>query len=215
MSIPASPGAPGARKEINGDVVGILSNGVLLDSHKQTWAYDVCNGHADTKGQYHYHIPPACFLKNMGMEFADSNIWWINDKGTAVRQYIDMANQFSKTGTPSPVIGWAIDGHPIYALYDEDGNLQKSKDFGGTVDECNGKVDSEGKYGYFITPDPPFAPPCLKGENVGYFTHHKTNRECPAGGIKNTITTISSGNSWSLSMLLVVVSAAVIALNSW
>lgn len=187
MVLPANPGAPGVSKEIKDDVVGILSNGVLLDSHKQTWAYDVCGGHSDTKGQYHYHIPPSCFLKDMGIDFATSNSWWINDEETAVRQYADMVNQFSTTGSPSPVVGWALDGYPIYALYDDEGLLQSSADYGGTVDECNGKVDSEGNYGYYITVDPPFAPSCLKGENVGYFTYHPTDKKCPADGIKNNI----------------------------
>jgi len=188
MIIPADPGEPDSvSKNIKDDVVGILSNGVLLDSHKQTWSYDSCNGHSDTKGQYHYHIPPSCLLKGMGVKFASSSSWWMNDDGTAVREYDDMASQFPATGSPSPVIGRAIDGYPIYALYDEDGNLQRSADFGGTVDECNGKLDSEGNYGYYITSDPPFAPSCLKGKNVGYFTYHKTDKKCPADGIKNNV----------------------------
>jgi len=193
MVIPANPGAPGTdSKMIKDDVVGILANGVLLDSHKQTWSYDSCNGHSDTKGQYHYHIAPSCFLAEMmgATNSAASDSWWINDQGTAVRSHDDMAAQFPSTGSPSPVVGWSLDGYPIYALYDaEDGTLQRSAGFGGAVDECNGKLDSQGNYGYYITADPPFAPPCLKGEAVGYFSYHTTDKRCPADGIQNKVLT--------------------------
>ena len=174
-------------KYLGDDVVGILSNGVLLDSHRQTWAYDMCNGHSDKKHQYHYHIPPICFLESMGLEFADSASWWINDEGDAVRVYEEMADQFPATGPASPVIGFARDGHPIFGPYDDLGNLQRGATYGGDLDECNGKMDSNGKYGYYMTVDPPFAPPCLKGE-IGLFTYAPPSAlSCPKAGITNTI----------------------------
>merc|ERR1712157_126158 len=43
-----------------------------------------------------------------------------------------------------------------------------------------------GNYGYYLTVDPPFAPPCLMGTNIGYFTSHKTSKTCPASGISTT-----------------------------
>lgn len=186
IEIPKDPLMPGEPKSVGGDVVGIMSNGVLLDSHKQTWAYDSCNGHSDTKGQYHYHIPSVCFMKSFGLEFAESESWWINDNMTQVRPYEEMGVQFPVKGTPSPVVGFALDGFPIYGLYDEAGDLQHGADYGGTVDECNGKIDSDGKYGYYITVDPPFAPSCLKGE-IGRFVYRSTNIACPSEGISNKI----------------------------
>ena len=187
MMIPKEPGTPGDAKEIKDDVVGILTNGVLLDSHKQTWAYDNCNGHSDKKGQYHYHIPSMCFVNSFeGATFAEKESWWINDDMTEVRTYADMAAQFPAKGTPSPVVGFARDGFPIFALYDENGDLQRGKEMGGSVDECNGKVDSSGKYGYYITADPPFAPPCLKG-TIGLFSYASTSIACPADGIENSM----------------------------
>jgi len=185
MVIPAAPGAPGdVAKEIEDDVVGILNNGVLLDSHNQTWSYDSCSGHSDTNGKYHYHIPPSCLLKDMGMDYADTHTWWMDDG--IVRAYDDMASQFPSTGSPSPVIGRALDGFPIYALYDDEGVLQRGAEYDGELDKCNGKLDSSGNYGYYITADPPFAPPCLKGMEIGYFTYHKTTKTCPASGISTT-----------------------------
>ncbi len=169
------------------DVVGIMLNGVILDSHKQTWSYDMCNGHSDDKHQYHYHIPPICYLESMGVDFADSANWWTNDDGDQVRKFSEMANQFPVTASPSPVVGWALDGYPIYALYDDTGALQRSKAFGGSLDECNGKMDSDGNYGYYLAADPPFAPACLKGAKIGTFGYSTYNKVCPTAGIMNTI----------------------------
>jgi YHYH protein len=185
MVIPAEP-IVGEATDITDDVVGILSNGVLLDSHQQTWAYDVCNGHSDTKHQYHYHIPAICLMESMGLAFADSPSWWINDEGNATRDFAMMADQFPESGPASPVIGFARDGHPIFGPYDDMGDLQRGADYGGDLDECNGKMDSNGKYGYYMTVDPPFAPPCLKGE-VGLFTYYTSDIACPSSGINNTV----------------------------
>jgi hypothetical protein len=170
------------------DIVGIMSNGVLLDSHRQTWAYDVCNGHSDRKHQYHYHIPPICFMESMGVDFADTAGWWINDEGNATRDYDELAAQFPASGPPSPVIGFARDGFPIFGPYDDQGLLMRGALFSNDtgLDMCNGKIDSAGMYGYYMTVDPPFAPPCLRGD-VGVFAYYTTNFKCPKDGIENTI----------------------------
>jgi hypothetical protein len=187
MIIPKSPGMPGDAKALGDDVVGVLANGVLLDSHQPTWAYDNCNGHSDKKGQYHYHIPAKCFIESLDLSFASTESWWINEELSEVRPYAEMASTFPSTGPPSPVVGFALDGFPIFALYDsESGDLQRGAGFGGAVDECNGKLDSAGNYGYYITADPPFAPSCLKGK-VGSFTYASTKLACPAEGISNQV----------------------------
>lgn len=186
--IPQEPSLGDATK-ITDDVVGIMTNGVLLDSHSQTWSYDMCNGHSDTKHQYHYHIPPICYLESMGVSVPQSASWWINDEGTAVRPYEDMSAQFPAMGS-SPVVGFARDGHPIKALYDSSGALQRSAPFNGDLDECNGKEDGDG-YAYYITAEPPFVPTCLRG-NVGSFSSVPTDKVCPKDGIKNTIEGLSA-----------------------
>jgi len=176
---------PGEAKPCPNEVVGILTNGVLLDSHQQTWSYDDCNGHSDKKGQYHYHIPAKCLVESLGIADIEES-WWVNDAATGVRAYDAMHEEFPATSFPSPVVGFAADGFPIYALYDDNGDLQRSQDYGGSLDECNGKPDSQGNYGYYITADPPFAPPCLRGE-MGRFTYSRTSKLCPAEGIRNTV----------------------------
>lgn len=187
MKIPKAPGAPGDMQRLGGDVVGLMFNGVILDSHKQTWAYDMCDGHSDEKHQYHYHIPQSCYLESMGVAFADSPNWWINDAGDQVRKFDEMAAQFPATAAASPVVGMALDGYPIYGLYDDKGELQRSKAFGGSVDECNGKKDSQNNYGYYLTADPPFVPACLKGSTIGTFEYSSYDKACPKEGIQNTI----------------------------
>lgn len=185
MMIPQVTANPGSATKITDNVVGLMTNGVLLDSHKQTWSYDSCNGHSDKKHQYHYHIPPICYLKSLGVPIPSTASWWIKDDVSEVREYGEMADQFDKKGS-SPVVGYARDGFPIYALYDSAGDLQHSALFdGSTLDECNGKDDGNG-YAYYITPEPPFVPTCLRGE-IGSFSYSTTDVACPKSGIVNSI----------------------------
>jgi len=189
MMIPQEPGTPGDATEIKDNVVGLMSNGVLLDTHEQTWSYDSCNGHSDKMHQYHYHIPPICYLKSMGVATPEKADWWMADNGSEVRAYDEMTAQWPSTGS-SPVIGYARDGFPIYGLYDTDGNIQRSKMYGGDLDECNGKEDSNG-YGYYITAEPPFVPTCLRG-SIGSFAFAPTDIACPKEGITNSIEGLSA-----------------------
>lgn len=131
-------------------------------------------------------MPPICFLKSQGLVFADSPGWWISDDGEETRLFSTMADQFPKTGPPSPIIGFARDGFPIFGPYDTFGNLVRSADFGGDLDECNGKMDNDGNYGYYLSVDPPFAPTCLRGK-MGSFAYVSTDFACPKNGVSNTI----------------------------
>mmetsp|Transcript_5126 Transcript_5126/g.9309 ORF Transcript_5126/g.9309 Transcript_5126/m.9309 type:complete len:674 (+) Transcript_5126:116-2137(+) len=189
MMIPQAPGAPGDATPITDEIVGIMTNGVLLDSHSQTWDYDMCNGHSDKKRQYHYHIPPICYLKSMGVPTPASDRWWINDAGTEVRPYSEMSAQFPKTGL-SPVVGFARDGFPIYALYGPDGQMVRSATYEGDLDECNGKGEGS-DYAYYITAEPPFVPTCLRG-TVGNFAFATSDKKCPEPGITNSISGVTT-----------------------
>jgi len=137
----------------------------------------------------------------MGVSTPESVQWWIDSDetttatarsghggvhGPTVRAYDDMAAQWPSSGTPSPVIGFARDGYPIFGPYDESGALVSSMEYGGDLDECNGKMDESGNYGYYVTPNPPFSPPCLRGE-VGAFSYAGTALTCPAEGVMNMV----------------------------
>jgi len=170
-----------------------MTNGVLLDSHQATWAYDSCGGHSDKKHQYHYHIPPHCFLKDHGVATPEDADWWIDDSQDkkVVRNYANMSDVWPDSDEPSPVLGFARDGFPIMGPYDADGTLQRGKMFGGKLDECNGKMDINDDYAYYFTVDPPFAPPCLRGD-VGVFSFASTEKKCPANGIVTTFVDVKA-----------------------
>jgi len=187
MMIPQDPGTPGEAKTIEDGVVGLMTNGVLLDTHEQTWSYDECTGHSDTKHQYHYHLPPTCFLKSMGVAVPEDSDWWMDDE--KVRLYEEMSAQWPSTGS-SPVVGFARDGFPIKALYDSSGTIQRSQVYDGELDECNGKTDSDG-YAYYLTAEPPFVPTCLRGD-IGSFSYSPTNIACPKDGITNVVAASST-----------------------
>jgi len=138
---------------------------------------------------------------SLGVPTPEDVEWWIDDSTDAsstsravnpaktVKEYSKMAEAWPSTADPSPLLGFARDGYAIYGPYDEDGVLQRGMDYDGDLDECNGKTDSSGIYAYYLTVDPPFAPPCLKGE-IGLFTYASTDKKCPAAGITNTVTGI-------------------------
>lgn len=189
MNIPANP-TMGNKSTLGRqeEVIGMMTNGVVLDVHAPTWSYDECGGHSDTKHQYHYHLPPTCFLKAMGYPVPESADWWID--GDKVRDYKDMAAQWpteSKNKGNPAVIGFALDGFPIYGPYDSSGKLVRSKAYGGDLDDCNGKKNSQGEYGYYLTAEPPFVPTCLMGSKKGTFTSYASDKECPKEGIKSTV----------------------------
>ena len=89
----------------------------------------------------------------MGIPVPSTPDWWINDAGTEVRTYDDMAAQFPSSSSvmasrqvpvgsslfSSPVVGFARDGFPIFGPYDEEGTLLTAS--GGSLDECNGKTE--------------------------------------------------------------------------
>jgi hypothetical protein len=88
---------------------GIANNGVLFDpgtaefylgDRRADWNYEALggavplgldenHGHVQPNGSYHYHGLPEGLLSHLGVQ----------------------------EGSHSPLIGWAMDGHPIFALY--------------------------------------------------------------------------------------------------
>ena len=65
-----------------------------------------------------------------------------------------------KCGEPSPLYGVALDGFPIYGPITEAGVQVTGID----LDDCGGLVDSQGRYRYHVTVDPPHFPACLRGQ---------------------------------------------------
>ena len=122
-------------------------------------SFDNCGGHGDVDHRYHYHIPPICLLQMLEGTTPTRSDWWLA---------AHPESQWPKKGK-SALVGWALDGHPIFGPYDPDtGNLMVSGGSGcameNELDVCNGKVLENGLYAYFLSPTYPFVPPCLRGE---------------------------------------------------
>jgi len=81
-------------------------------------------------------------------------------------------------GEPSPIIGVAIDGIPIYGPWDEHGRQLTAQD----TDRCGGRWDSQGRYKYHMKKDAPFFMDCLMGEirnDIGEKLHKQFFCTCP------------------------------------
>lgn len=124
--------------------IGIMLNGVPFFSAKSdSYGADVmssaspalllmdkCNGLVDSGGDYRYYASPDCLLSDL------------------------KANEVNK---PSPLIGYAFDGFPLYGPYNEDGALPKD------LDECNGRIGYDGTYRYHVTFTFPYLIGCFRG----------------------------------------------------
>ena len=190
--IPTSPTLTGSVTKLQMNYnFGIAVNGVPFDpgaaewfeeKRGSKWQYEALSGavalgvdenhaHVQPTGAYHYHGLPTGLMEKLNL----------------------------RKGTPSPVIGWAADGFPIYAMYDEYGEEVKSSyrvkhgnrpsgqgnpggRYDGTfvadyeyvqslsdLDECNGKKLTNGEYAYFLTRSFPVIPRCFKGSPQASF----------------------------------------------
>jgi len=138
-------------------IVGVALNSVPLMLHhtdgSSTYEFDSCGGHADLQGTYHYHLPPLCLLRSLGSAVPAMGAWWVPGfLGAGAWPRVGLEVQ----------VGWALDGVPIYGPY-RAGRLVHSSE----LDQCHGAI-SEGEYRYFVTPEPPFLPPCLRGAPQGF-----------------------------------------------
>jgi len=130
---------------------------------------DGCTGH--TAMEYHNHALSQKCLSEDGLV---AEPWTLDDVDSSV---------------PSPVLGWALDGFPIYGNYgclDEDCDEVVSFMSGWEMigdpttyawdaheyvaatnprilDQCNGRVQPDGSYGYHTTPTFPYILGCYSG----------------------------------------------------
>ena len=144
-------------------------------------------------GTYHYHAlthpfqddheqntPPANGLGSPVIGFAPDGFpiyghWFINPAGQLVKAEsgYDMLPGSSRTPIASALHGtpptpWDIANNPQAFSSDfglEMGRYEEDWYFAGTgnLDECNGAMDIHGDYGYYVTDQYPFAPPCVWG----------------------------------------------------
>eukprot|EP01001_Neometanema_parovale_P007073 NODE_3396_length_1226_cov_97.430644_g3222_i0.p1 GENE.NODE_3396_length_1226_cov_97.430644_g3222_i0~~NODE_3396_length_1226_cov_97.430644_g3222_i0.p1 ORF type:complete len:381 (+),score=119.68 NODE_3396_length_1226_cov_97.430644_g3222_i0:61-1143(+) len=117
-----------------GPTYGAVSNYSNSAIPNEGDTFDACGGHSSqtTSASYHYHVPPTCLLRQLN----DTN-------GT--------------NGNPSPQVGWAADGFPIYGPRGPGGVMMQQCTLNGNVapctDACGGYQNETGdgyKYRYYI-----------------------------------------------------------------
>jgi uncharacterized protein (TIGR03437 family) len=68
---------------------------------------DACEGHQPGNGQYHYHANPICLRFEAG-----DNVELVRSKRTG-----GVYREKAAPWRHSPILGWALDGYPIYGPY--------------------------------------------------------------------------------------------------
>lgn len=118
-----------SRNAMNPGPIGVACNGVVFfdpydaDAVDALWRLDRCCGHPSPMQQYHYHKYPVCVKTP-----------WI-DNGT----------------THSPLIGFALDGFPVYGPYEAAGVMAKD-DTSNPLNEFNVHEDDARGPHYHVTP---------------------------------------------------------------
>ena len=120
--------------EAYGDPVGVLVNGVLIfadhtrivngTQHTEPFvrSADSCNGHSDKGHRYHYHALPKCLLEELGVPSPiNKTRYWNKWDLLSVEEQVDL---WPENGEASPLIGYALDGFPIFGPYNASGHLQ-------------------------------------------------------------------------------------------
>lgn len=105
---------------------------VMSSSSQALLLLDKCNGLVDAGGDYRYYASPDCLLEQLGVSLTQMN-------------------------QPSPLIGYALDGFPLYGPYTEAGMLPTD------LDACNGRIGDDGNYRYHVTTTAPYLIGCFHG----------------------------------------------------
>jgi len=210
--------------------VGIAINGIPLFNdvtcdnstqncssiaHQQfSLVFDDCGGHIDRQHIYHYHFLPYCVMRAVGVNVPANSSYWME-----MFQNGNIVDFWPPTSNPSPVIGWALDGFAIMGPYDDSGNLVSNQ----TLDSCGGKIDNDGIYRYYASPQPPYLVGCFMG-TPGSFVDEPIYKACPSNGVFTKteescdvgpmylFPTELSGNLWGSFFLFAAISSALCTL---
>ena len=104
-------------------VLGVAINGVpFVSEHFDTNGknahtslnFDDCGGHMLLENNgYHYHLAPSCLMRSLNGTAPDGS--WVEQ----------MKNWPLETDTHSPLVGYALDGFPIYGPNGDGGVLMQ------------------------------------------------------------------------------------------
>lgn len=158
IAIPMDPaiGEAEAGGEAAGDVLGVLVNGVPFVHHKSllpSSSVDGCGGSIDSWHRYRYEELPVCLLESMGV--------------TPSRN----VSEWPPVYAPSPLIGYALDGFPIFGPYDATGVLAQTGPCGFVADR------------YHVTAADGL-PQCTVGDHFGLVESAVLSRRCPLAGLE-------------------------------
>jgi hypothetical protein len=146
-SLPLHPQATSSPNCLTGGPIGVAKNGVAiydaLDAeNRDAVAHEVqdsCGGHPQKQGEYHYHSIPSCLTAG------------------------------ESTHKASGLVGFALDGYPIFGPRGHGGKLLSDAD----LDACHGKTSKvffEGRwqriYHYSATLEYPYTLGCFHGTPV-------------------------------------------------
>jgi hypothetical protein len=125
-------------------------------------ALDLCGGHADPAGYYHWHFIPQSM-----------NTVLASDEYDYTAQYdMSCSNSNVAFDEPSAFAGIAKDGYPIYAAFDSVDSVDTTPSEVADLDECNGHTHAtsefpDGVYHYHALENgAPNIPSCLTGSFV-------------------------------------------------
>jgi len=163
--------------------IGLAINGVPFVSLPLVKSFDSCMGHVEKDThRYHYHVPPICLLVALNIPVPNS---------TSIK-YMLSTNPLiywpSSSSNLDPIVGWALDGHPIKGPYDSTGQLVLRS----SLDSCGGGIDSTtGEYTYRMTAESPYLPSCFVSKpgtlSVLPFLSDDGVLSCPKGGYNLTV----------------------------
>lgn len=153
--IPVKPVEQAEPSRVNrAGAVGVALNGVRIDPPAPTDAilsaytlapFDDCGGHINLNGGYHYHAHTGC------------------------------STEIEQSDGHAPMIGYALDGFPLYAL------LNKAGEAPTGLDECRGEYDEVRGYHYHVAaPGSNSFINCFKGEVGCKLTGEGESEVCDA-----------------------------------
>jgi hypothetical protein len=115
MKMPISPASASTKSETDFSTMGLALNGVSFFNENaappdeitdELFTFDQCSGHPQNTGLYHYHVDPACLIRDLGGSVTDNSSTvsgttysWIEDNGT----------------NGGLLVGFLMDGFPVYA----------------------------------------------------------------------------------------------------
>ena len=146
--------------------------------------------------RYHYRTIPACVIPHVEPRhrdfFPDPSTWstpitnlsqydlnlyeYQAKRRMQIHDMIDLLQGFDFTPALKypQIIGWTLQGHPIYSPFNERGLLHEN------LDNCNGKFDSHGMYGYYSKPTFPYLVGCIGPGLYSLSEEHSTLEMLPS-----------------------------------